>query len=110
VLGAVGSGLSCRRAAERFRVSASSAIRWRAQELEVQSMTTHVKAAFLGADLGDIDMEVADRISLAFATVGPVAFHLRQSTDAMPLETVVERGARQVWDGGLQRVEAVVER
>jgi transposase len=32
VVGAVEVGLSCRAAAERFGVSASSAIRWRAQE------------------------------------------------------------------------------
>ena len=32
VVGAVEGGLSCRAAAERFGVSASSAIRWRAQE------------------------------------------------------------------------------
>jgi transposase len=34
VLAAIGGGLSCRRAAERFGVSASSAIRWRARERE----------------------------------------------------------------------------
>ena len=32
VLAAIGGGLSCRQAAERFGVSASSAIRWRARE------------------------------------------------------------------------------
>src|SRR4051794_10990771 len=32
VLAAIGTGLSCRQAAERFGVSASSAIRWRALE------------------------------------------------------------------------------
>jgi len=32
VVGAIEGGLSCRAAAERFGVSASSAIRWRAQE------------------------------------------------------------------------------
>jgi transposase len=32
VLAAIGNGLSCRQAAERFGVSASSAIRWRARE------------------------------------------------------------------------------
>jgi transposase len=34
VLAAIGNGLSCRQAAERFGVSASSAIRWRARERE----------------------------------------------------------------------------
>ena len=32
VVGAIGGGLSCRAAAQRFGVSAASAIRWRAQE------------------------------------------------------------------------------
>ena len=34
VLAAIAGGLSCRQAAERFGVSASSAIRWRARERE----------------------------------------------------------------------------
>lgn len=34
VLAAISDGLSCRQAAERFGVSASSAIRWRARERE----------------------------------------------------------------------------
>jgi transposase len=34
VLSAIAGGLSCRKAAERFGVSASSAIRWRARERE----------------------------------------------------------------------------
>jgi transposase len=34
VLAAIAGGLSCRKAAERFGVSASSAIRWRARERE----------------------------------------------------------------------------
>ena len=34
VLSAIAGGLSCRKAAERFGVSASSAVRWRARERE----------------------------------------------------------------------------
>ena len=41
VVGAIAGGLSCRAAAERFEVSPSSAIRWRAQEQREGDVTGH---------------------------------------------------------------------
>jgi hypothetical protein len=38
------------------------------------------------------------------------AVDLRQSADAVALVAAVQRGARQMRHGGLQRVEAIVER
>ena len=46
VLSAIAAGLSCRRAAERFGVSASSAIRWRARERQ----QGHARPKALGGD------------------------------------------------------------
>jgi hypothetical protein len=69
-----------------------------------------VETALLGTDLGDVDVEVAERVALELAPDGRVAFDLRQLRDAVALETAVQRRARQVRDRGLQGVEAVVQR
>jgi hypothetical protein len=44
-----------------------------------------VEPAFLGTDLGNVDVEVADRISLELALVRLVALHLWQAGDAVAL-------------------------
>ena len=44
-----------------------------------------VKLAGLRPDLGDVDVEVADRVALELALVGLVAVDLRQAADAMAL-------------------------
>jgi hypothetical protein len=69
-----------------------------------------VKLALLGPDLGDVEVEEADRVGLEALAGGLVALGLGQAGDAVALEAAVERRARQVWDGGLERVEAVIER
>src|ERR1700680_4042045 len=61
-------------------------------------------------DLGDIDMEVADRIGLYLVLVGCVAVALRQARDTVALQAAVQRRARQVRDRRLQSGEAIVER
>src|ERR1700676_1350841 len=50
-----------------------------------------VELAFLGADLGDVDVEVADRIYLEFALVRLVAIDLRQARDAVALQAAMQR-------------------
>lgn len=42
----------------------------------------HVQLALLGAHLGDVDVEVADRIGLELLLRRPVAFDSRQAADA----------------------------
>ncbi|AMB45849.1 hypothetical protein Y590_13085 [Methylobacterium sp. AMS5] len=69
-----------------------------------------VQLALFGADLCDIDMEVADRILLEALLLGLVAFDFRQAADAVPLQAPVQAGAGQMGDRGLQTVEAVVQR
>ena len=49
-----------------------------------------VELALLGADLRDIDVEVAERISLELALTRGGALDLGQSGDAVPLQTAVQ--------------------
>src|SRR5262245_56478917 len=49
-----------------------------------------VELAFGGLDLGDVDVEIANRISLEPFLRGPIAFDLRQSADAVSLEAAVQ--------------------
>lgn len=69
-----------------------------------------MKLAFGGPDLGDVDMEVADRVRLELAPGRFVALDVGLSTDAVALKTAMQRQARQVRDRRLERVEAVVQR
>jgi hypothetical protein len=55
-------------------------------------------------------MKVADRIGLEFAFGGGFAFQLGQPRDPVALQAPMQRRARQMRDGGLQSVQAVVER
>ena len=55
-------------------------------------------------------MKIADRIGLEFALGGGFAFDLRQSGDPMTLKATMQGRARQMRDGGLQGIEAVIER
>ena len=69
-----------------------------------------VELALRSSNLGDVDMKIADRIGLEFAFGRGFAFDLRQPGDPVALQTPVKRRARQMRDGGLQSVQAVVER
>src|SRR5688572_19602458 len=66
--------------------------------------------AFFGADFGDVDVEVAEGIGREAFSLGLVAFDLRQPIDAVPLQAAMQAGAREMRDGRLQAVEAVVQR
>ena len=69
-----------------------------------------VEFALRGSNFGDVDMKIADRIGLEFAFGGGFAFDLRQPGDPVALQTPVKGRARQMRDGGLQGIKAVVER
>src|SRR3712207_6828398 len=68
-----------------------------------------VQLALLGADLGDVEVEVADRVDLEALLSGGTALRLGQPGDAVPGETAMEIGAREARDGWLEGVEAVVQ-
>ena len=63
-----------------------------------------------GLDLGDVDMEEADRVCLERFLGRLVAFGIRQPADAVALIAAVQGRARQVRDGGLQGIKTIVER
>ena len=80
-----------------------------------------VKLALSGLHLGDVpsrglqanrcratDMDEADRLALELLALRLVAFHVRQSIDAMPLQAAVQRRPRQMWKGRLQSIETIV--
>ena len=58
----------------------------------------------------DVDVEEPDRIALELLSLGLVTLDIRQARDAMTLQTPMERRPCQVRDGGLQGIEAVVQR
>jgi hypothetical protein len=65
-----------------------------------------VELALSSSNLGDVDM----KLGLEFAFGGGFAFDLRQPGDPVALQTPVKGRARQMRDGRLQGVKAVVER
>ena len=54
-------------------------------------------------------MEEADRIGVELLPLGLVAFHDWQATDAVILQTPMQRRASEQRSRGLERVQAVVE-
>ena len=69
-----------------------------------------MELALRGSNLGDVDMEIADRIGLERAFRRGFAFDLRKPGDPVALQTAMKGRTRQMRDGWLQSVEAVVER
>lgn len=65
------------------------------------------KPVFLGVHLGDVVVEVADRIALQRGARRLIALDIGQVPDAMELKTTVQGRALQARDRNLQRVEAV---
>ena len=57
----------------------------------------HVQLAFLGAHLGDVDMEVADRVCLE-AGFRLLALNIRQAGDVVPLIEAVQARSAQMRD------------
>ena len=53
-----------------------------------------------GSDFSNVDMKIADRVSLEFSLGGGFAFALRQPRDPVPLQTPIKGRARQMRDGG----------
>ena len=68
-----------------------------------------VEPALLGADLGDVDVEVADRIALELDAGGCVAIDRGKLRDTVALQTAAQRRARLVRNAGLQGVEAIIQ-
>ena len=67
VLAAIAAGASCRQAAERFGVSAASAIRWRARE----RLEGHARPKALGGDRRSVRIEAHADLILGWVKVEP---------------------------------------
>lgn len=70
----------------------------------------HVQLALFSPDLGNINVEVADRIAFELLLGRFVPFNIRQPADAVALQTAVQRRARQMRDRWLESIEAIIER
>ena len=69
-----------------------------------------IELALRRLHFGDVDVEEADRIGLELALGRSFAFDLRQPRDSMTLEATMKGRARQVRNGRLQSLKAIVER
>ena len=72
-------------------------------------MATKGWLALCGPDLGDIDVEEADRVAFELRPLRLVALHIRQARDAVALQAAVQRGSGQMGNGWLQGVKAVIQ-
>ena len=69
-----------------------------------------MELTLFGPDLGDVDVEVADRVGLELRAARLVTFGVRQPADAVALEAAVQTGAGEGRNAGLECVKAVIER
>ncbi len=63
-----------------------------------------------GLSFSDVHMEVSNGVFSELLLGRLVTCDFGQAADAVALQTSVEAGASQIWDGRLQSVKAVVER
>ena len=76
----------------------------------IDVLERQVELALRSSNLGEVDMKIADWIGFEFAFGRGFAFDLRQPGDPVALQTPVKGRARQMRDGRLQSVQAVVKR
>src|SRR5262249_58209534 len=69
-----------------------------------------VKFAFFGAHFSDINVEVADRVPLERLLAPCLAFDRRKPADLVALEQSMQRRSREMRDGRLEGIKAIVER
>lgn len=69
-----------------------------------------IELALFGPDLGNIDVEEANRVALELLPFRLVAFDIRQTRNPMPLQTAMQGRAREMRDRRLQSVKTVVQR
>src|SRR5437763_9454649 len=69
-----------------------------------------MELTLVGAHLGDVDVEIADRIDPELFRAWLVAIRCGQPADAVTLKTTMKRRARQTRDRGLKCIETVIER
>ena len=60
--------------------------------------------------LGDIEVEISNRVGLEGLLRGFVALDLRQPVDVVALKEAVKGRPGEMWDRRLQRIKAIIER
>jgi len=66
--------------------------------------------AFRARYLGDVDVKEANGVLLERFLFGLLALNIGQAADPMPLQTAMQRRARQVGNRLLQSIQAVIQR
>ena len=69
-----------------------------------------VELALLSANLGNVEVEVTDRVTLEGFLSGLITGDLRQTADRVAFKAPMQGGPGQMRDRRLQGVEAVVQR
>ncbi|CAP57828.1 unnamed protein product (plasmid) [Gluconacetobacter diazotrophicus PA1 5] len=69
-----------------------------------------IKAPHFSADFSNVDVKIADRITLELRPFWFVAFGLGQAADPMALKTTVQGRSRQMRDRRLKRIKAIIKR
>ena len=69
-----------------------------------------MELAFFGPHFGNVDVEEADRIGFELLLRRLAPLDIRQLADAVALQSAVQRGSRQMGDGRLQPIEAIIDR
>jgi hypothetical protein len=95
----------------RCRVSVSLLVELRESKLRCAvNRDKQVKFAFFSAHFSDIDVEVADRVSLERLLAPRLAFDRRKPADLVALEQSMQRRSPEMRDGRLEGIKAIVER
>src|SRR5262245_56463434 len=76
---------------------------------ETSAWTSQIELAFRCTYFRQVDVDVPERIRLALTTEGWL-LEAGQATNAVALEKPVQRGAREMRNRRLERVEAIIER
>jgi len=69
-----------------------------------------MQLAFLGVHLGDVEMEIADRVGLEWFLRGFVALDLRQPAYVVALKEAMKGRPGEMRYRRLQRIKAIIER
>jgi hypothetical protein len=69
-----------------------------------------IELRLFSSDLGNVDVEIADGVLFERLFGRLVAFDFRQPAEVVALIAAMKRRAGEMRDGGLKRLEAIVER
>lgn len=69
-----------------------------------------IKPAFSRMHIGNVNVEIADRIALELLLWLPVASDLGQPGNTVAPKASMQRRTRQMGDGRLERIKAIIER